>query len=236
MQSEHFRNNGNLPSKREPQAPLKGAPTTSKTASGPQTPSAGAPSGLPQSITTESNNPMIPVQRAQQLPSAPQQADAYRPHVPSAPLAPPPPQKAIAPDSLPQPNQTRNTAPDGTPPLTSSNTAEHNPPVGFFPARAAESLQKGPALASNVPAFNPHLETPSIRKTAGVDHSKTKPVRTESLGAPPAVIPPRTNFVNPQADKTRRVGMPMGAASPLQNRGSYKPLQIKRPLDATMDQ
>lgn len=236
MQSEHFRNKDNLPSKREPHALSKGPPATSKNASGPQTPSAGVPSGLPQPIKTESNNPMVPVQRAQQLPAPPQQGNTNRPHVPSVPLAPLPPNKAVAPDSLPQPNQTRNTAPDGTPPLTSSNTADHNPPVGFFTARAAESLQKGPALASNVPAFNPHLESPSIRKTAGVDHSKTKPIRTESIGAPPAVIPPRTNFVNPQADKTRRVGMPMGVASPLQNRGSYKPPQMKRPIDGTVNQ
>ena len=41
---------------------------------------------------------------------------------------------------------------------------------------------------------------------------------------------PRANFVNPQADKMRRVGMP-GMASPLQNRGSYKPPQMKRPVD-----
>ena len=235
MQSEPFRSNGHMPSKREPQAPLKGAPTTSNMASAPQTPSTGA-SGLPQPIQTEPNIPMIPVPRVQQLPPALPQAGANRPHGPLVPLAALPPNKVVAPDSLPQLNQTKNTAPGGTPPLDSSNTAEHNPPVGFFTARAAESLQKGPAQASNVPAFNPHLESPSIRKTAGVDHSKTKPVRTESLGGPPAVIPPRTNFVNPQADKTRRVGMPMGAASPLQNRGSYKPPQIKRPIDRTVNQ
>lgn len=33
-----------------------------------------------------------------------------------------------------------------------------------------------------------------------------------------------TNFVNPQADQNRRIGMPpAGMASPLQNRNSYKP-------------
>ncbi len=40
------------------------------------------------------------------------------------------------------------------------------------------------------------------------------------------------NFVNPQADQNRRIGMPLGgAASPLQNRNSYKPPQMKRPLE-----
>ena len=131
---------------------------------------------------------------------------------------------------------TVNTASGSTPPLESSSTGEHNPPVGFFTARAAESLQQGSALPSNVPLFNPHLESPSIRKTAGVDHTKTKPVRTESIGASAAAIPPRTNFVNPQADKTRRVGMPTGVASPLQNRSSYKPPQMKRPADGAVTQ
>ena len=135
------------------------------------------------------------------------------------------------------------TAPENTPPLDSSNTAEHNPPVGFFTARAAESLQKGAALPSNVPIFNPHLESPSIRKTAGIDHTKSKPVRTETIGAPlpaqppptsAATIPGRSSFVNPQADMTRRVGMPVGTASPLQNRGSYKPPQMKRPADGSI--
>lgn len=33
-----------------------------------------------------------------------------------------------------------------------------------------------------------------------------------------------TNFINPQADHNRRIGMPpAGMASPLQNRNSYKP-------------
>lgn len=136
--------------------------------------------------------------------------------------------------SVAGPNQTSTAlAPSDTPPLDSSSTAEHNPPVGFFTARAAESLQKGAAPPSNVPIFNLHLESPSIRKTAGIDHTKSKPVLTESIRASPAAatVPPRANFVNLQADRTRKVGMPMGAGSPLQNRGSYKPPQMKRTGD-----
>lgn len=118
-----------------------------------------------------------------------------------------------------------------TPSLESSSTSEHEPPVGFFTARAAESLQKGPGLPLKAPAFDPHLESPSIRKTAGVDHTKTKPVGREVIGAPPQPTVPRANFINPQSDQTRRVGMPIGAASPLQNRGSYKPPQMKRAIE-----
>lgn len=97
-------------------------------------------------------------------------------------------------------------------------------------------MQNSSGLPLKVPSFNPHLESPSIRKTAGVDHSKTKPVGRDAVSGPqspapasPAVIAGRPNFVNPQADKMRRVGMPVGAAaSPLANRGSYKPPQMKR--------
>ncbi|KAL8907893.1 MAG: hypothetical protein Q9207_001130 [Kuettlingeria erythrocarpa] len=123
----------------------------------------------------------------------------------------------------------------GTPPPATSSTVNHNPPVGFFTARVAETVQNSSGVPLEVPSFNPHLESPSIRKTAGVDHSKTKPVGKDIIGAPqsPASVTSaaatgRSNFVNPQVDKTRRVGMPIGAASPLSNRGSYKPPQMKR--------
>ncbi|KAJ9619582.1 DNA repair protein rad52 [Taxawa tesnikishii (nom. ined.)] len=44
----------------------------------------------------------------------------------------------------------------------------------------------------------------------------------------------RTNFVNPSADLSRRIGMPGGGTnSPLANRGAYKPpTAIKRPAPA----
>ncbi|KAL8763783.1 MAG: hypothetical protein Q9184_000485 [Pyrenodesmia sp. 2 TL-2023] len=126
----------------------------------------------------------------------------------------------------------------GTPPSASSSIANHDPPIGFFTARVAETVQNSSGLPLKVPSFNPHLESPSIRKTAGVDHSKTKPVGRDIIGAPQspasAMSPApagRPNFINPQVDKTRRVGMPMGAASPLSNRGSYKPPQMKRGPD-----
>lgn len=115
--------------------------------------------------------------------------------------------------------------------LDSPRTSEQDPPIGFFTARAAESLQNGPGVPLKGTAFNPYLESPSIRKTAGVDHTKTKPVGREAVGGAPQAPVPRANYVNPQSDKTRRVGMPMGAPSPLQNRGSYKPPQMKRPVE-----
>lgn len=240
MQSAHFRSKGSAPTRRESQAAGKGLPAA-RELPGPQTPSAATINGAPQPVNTEPVNPGILMQRAQQLPAPQQQHLAAPPNrvqglsAPQVPLPQFRPFDAAAPENL-NPKSSTN-APGGTPPTSnSSSTAEHNLPVGFFTARAAETLQKGSALPSNVPVFNPHLESPSIRKTAGVDHTKTKPVRTESIGVTAAAIPPRSSFVNPQTDKTRRLGMPVGAASPLQNRGSYKPPQMKRPAEAVIAQ
>lgn len=134
--------------------------------------------------------------------------------------------------------QPTNPIPNNTPPpIKFSDNVEHDPPIRFFTARAAESVQNVSGMPLKAPAFNPHLESPSIRKTAGVDHTKTKPVEKEAIGvASPASLPPRLNFVNPQADRARRVGMPVGAASPLQNRNSYKPPQMKRTVEMNMAQ
>ncbi|KAL9011654.1 MAG: hypothetical protein Q9173_003514 [Seirophora scorigena] len=124
-----------------------------------------------------------------------------------------------------------------TPPVSSSTIVPSNPSIGFFTARAAETVQSFSGLPLKASSFNLHLESPSIRKTAGVDHSKTKPVGRDivnhALQSPAAisVAAGRPNFVNPQADKARRLGMPVGSASPLSNRGSYKPPQMKRGAD-----
>ena len=129
-----------------------------------------------------------------------------------------------------------NTISDDTLRSDASGTTEHEPPIGFFTARDASVVQNAAALPPNISVFNPHLESPSIRKTAGIDHTKTKPVGREVVGGPPVAVQVtplnRSNFVNPQADQARRIGMPGGAASPLQNRSSYKPPQMmKRPAD-----
>ncbi|KAI9771329.1 MAG: DNA repair protein rad52 [Geoglossum simile] len=103
----------------------------------------------------------------------------------------------------------------------------HNPPAAFFTARAAEMLQGANAIApSNIPTFNPHAESPSIRKTSGIDHTKSFPINRQLLGSQngPSNAPPivRTNFANPHLDATRKIGMPSNP-SPMLNRNSYKP-------------
>lgn len=120
------------------------------------------------------------------------------------------------------------------------------PPL-FVTGRAAEMVQSATngALPSNATAFNPHLESPSLRRTTGFNHSTSAAVKRTSLGGagsgaqqsapgqqqqPPA----RGSLVNPQLDINRRIGMPGAAPSPLSNRGGYKPpgpAPPKRPLD-----
>jgi len=119
------------------------------------------------------------------------------------------------------------------------------PGQGFFSAKAAIREPEGSAIEplpphiANLPAFNPHAESPSIRRTVGVDHNSSKPLTrdlkhvaiapgsSQSVTAGPGI---RANAVNPQLDATRRIGVPRGG-SPMANRGSYKPPTIKRPID-----
>lgn len=105
---------------------------------------------------------------------------------------------------------------------------QSTPSAGFFSARAVEILRDNPnAARSAAPQFDPHAESPSIRKTAGVDHSKSVPISKPML----ANSSPTSNsrdFINPSTDMQRRLGAPgSGGGSPL-NRGqftsSYRPL------------
>lgn len=134
--------------------------------------------------------------------------------------------------------------------------------VGFFSARAVNQLPETSiqgttnariAAPQGQQAFNPKAESPSIRKTPGIDHSSSKPVARNGQHIPPAAsqaptaahgntgsftpVRPsgggsqagRGNMVNPSLDHTRRIGAPMGPGSPLSNRGSYRPPTMKRP-------
>ncbi|RDL37833.1 Uncharacterized protein BP5553_05266 [Venustampulla echinocandica] len=116
--------------------------------------------------------------------------------------------------------------------------------AGFYSARAATMLPEGqgqegvPApIPNNMPVFNPHAESPSIRKTPGVDHKSSKPLTKDlkhvpgSTQAAPGPAPgPRGNIVTPQLDTTRRIGAPNNP-SPMSNRSMYKP-PLKRPVDS----
>ena len=139
------------------------------------------------------------------------------------------------------------------------NPAGYQPPVpqepppgvpeGFVTGRSAP-LEDGKPPMPPV-AFNPHAESPSIRRTQGINPGKSVPIMRQSLqtgqpnangqpvqapSAPPqpvngAPTPIRSNFVNPSADPNRRIGMPGGGGGGgMQNRGAYKPpTSLKRP-------
>lgn len=133
-------------------------------------------------------------------------------------------------------------------------------PVAFFSARSVAATgsnkpnQSNQSVVHNQQLFNPKAESPSIRKTPGIDHSSSKPVSRSGQHIPPAsqasdtptlpgnnngLTPARQNrigaqnmrnsAVNPSLDQTRRIGAP-GISSPLSNRGQYKPPTMKRPL------
>jgi DNA repair and recombination protein RAD52 len=134
--------------------------------------------------------------------------------------------------------------------------------VAFFSAKAVNQLPESSFQGDvntqlSAPRaqqlFNPKAESPSIRKTPGIDHSSSKPLaRNGQHVAPPSsqsqsitgnsgFAPPRpaagngpgsgarVNAINPNLDQTRRIGAPGGLGSPLGNRGSFRQPTMKRP-------
>lgn len=201
----------------------------------------------PQSRNAGTNNQSMqqPPQRnnipPQQQPHTPGPPSRHPPGMPSRPNMGPPQNAPIPPQRLqyqgPPPTRdipTANPVGSKTNPLQQGVPAQRQDPqqpppvVGFYPAKVATIIQESEsAPPPDAPTFNPHAESPSIRKTSGVDHSKSRPINRESLGIstdPPLRPPPphRGAFINPQLDATRKIGMPT-SPSPLQNRTSYKP-------------
>ncbi|CAM1500690.1 Fc.00g098520.m01.CDS01 [Cosmosporella sp. VM-42] len=181
----------------------------------------------------------------------------------------PPNNGQTAPSNRPQPGPAGRTTPSNQlgaprppipPPLQNGDVPET---VGFFSAKAVSQLPEATIQGTNnarlaVPqgqlAFNPKAESPSIRKTPGIDHSSSKPLARNGQHVPPSasqapVAAPhsntggftpvrpsivssqaaRGNVVHPSLDQTRRIGAPGGPGSPLANRGSYRPPTMKRP-------
>ncbi|KAK7754686.1 DNA repair protein rad52 [Diatrype stigma] len=133
-------------------------------------------------------------------------------------------------------------------------------PVAFFSARSVKVPEAAATGAANVPIqgaqlFNPRADSPSIRKTPGIDHQSSRPVaKNLSHVAPlkkdvdqpraPSPRPGNNGFSNgaagmgvgrpgmgnPMLNQTRQIGAPGGGGSPLGNRGAYKPpTTVKRP-------
>ncbi|KAI1113540.1 recombination protein Rad52 [Nemania sp. NC0429] len=148
-----------------------------------------------------------------------------------------------------------------TPPPNASSRPPSgmNPPNGapggesatFFSARSLkdvpESADPGTAVAMDRAAkvFDPRAESPSIRKTPGIDHRSTKPVSRSGVHVPPKKAEPDSfspapsgppNVVNPSLNQLRQIGAPGGGVgSPLGNRSQYRPLTMKRPAPGGPD-
>ncbi|KAK4896940.1 DNA repair protein rad52 [Elasticomyces elasticus] len=147
------------------------------------------------------------------------------------PLPPPPPAPPNQHPDLPLPREPPPGAPDG-----------------FITARSTAGLQgmaKIAALENPVP-FNPHADSPSIRRTHGVNPGKSAAVmRTAiSAGPGPITVPPANNnggivtpgrqvrnFVEPAADLGRRIGAPggMGGRGSGAFRAPTSVVGVKRP-------
>jgi hypothetical protein len=184
--------------------------------------------------------PQIPNQN--QLPSGPTP--------PNQPLRPTPPQAQQ--QQQPKPAAQPSAAPAMIPPLN------HKPPLGFVTSRSAELFQNPdpPASLTNLAAFNPNVESPipKEKRTPGIDHASSKPIKRDAVNAPapppPALGPPaggfnrpgvgprgNSNFINPQQDANRRIGMPGAGISPGGvNRGQYKPPMKRPPLQDVSNQ
>ena len=164
----------------------------------------------------------------------------------------PQPQSQVQPLRQTPPDQQAPNQPRPAPQAQGATTPSANPmppngrpPVGFVTSRAAELLQTadGTGPINNLPTFDPNVESPvpKDKRTPGIDHRRSVAIKRQEVGAPPAPAPaaqpansrsaapgpPRPmNFVNPQQDMNRRIGMPGAssyAMSPSANRGAYKP-------------
>lgn len=205
-----------------------------------------------------------PAKQAQVQPNNSHGVSTRRPQTPSQPASRP--QNGNASNVPAQQNRSQaqarptNQPPPG-PPAPAPAVGATPETVGFFSAKAVSQLPEStvqgdgnakPAGPLGGQAFNPRLESPSIRKTPGIDHSASKPVGRNgqhvaptnsqaqdekpngssftpvrpSMGAPPAR---GGNMANPNLEHARRIGAPGGPGSPLGNRGSFRQPTMKRP-------
>ncbi|EXJ86600.1 hypothetical protein A1O3_03553 [Capronia epimyces CBS 606.96] len=182
-------------------------------------------------LTTPSKAPGVDEAQSRTLPPRTAQATGPSNIVPQplpgqrAPGTTGPPNKSsTGPDSRPN---VEDVARSFSPTLSSQHSANQstgqgssaavNPPriAGFYSAKAAGKIDANnnviAAIPAAVPKFNPHAESPSIRKTSGVNHSRSIPLKRDLIPDTTTLAP---SIINPQSDSSRRVGAP-GANSPL---------------------
>ncbi|KAI0387021.1 recombination protein Rad52 [Hypomontagnella monticulosa] len=214
--------------------------------------------------TTSANNASRPMQP----PPRPAAQPPRLPHTPNQPPQRPgaPFQGRPAPQQYSKPSPHPNNAIQQATSNSRTNTPPPNGPgptelVSFFSARSIKKLPEDAAPdtailpAQGAKLFDPRLESPSIRKTPGIDHNSSKPVsrtgqhvppvkreqeqnrgpasNTFSAGVSSGPSRPNTGGIgNPLLNNTRQIGAPGGSGSPLTNRGQYRPLTMKRSASA----
>lgn len=156
--------------------------------------------------------------------------------------------QAPRPQNAPQAKESSMAPPQQPPP---------GEPVAFFSARS--TLDPNHTSGNQIQQkqlFNAKAESPSIRKTPGIDHTSSKPVARSGQHVPPANSQAQSSTpsgntggftslrqsisssqakgsaMNTSLDQARRIGAPGGPGSPLANRGQYKPPTMKRTLPA----
>jgi len=108
------------------------------------------------------------------------------------------------------------------------STGQANRTAAFYSARAATNIDANNNIIANgvsaSPKFDPRSESPSIRKTTGVDHNKSVPLKRDLTAD---TTPHTTQIINPQFDPVRRVGGPGSAGQFQMGRGpstsAYRP-------------
>ncbi|KAK5628888.1 hypothetical protein RRF57_004603 [Xylaria bambusicola] len=122
----------------------------------------------------------------------------------------------------------------------------------FFSARSVKDVPEtaDPGMAASIErgakVFDPRAESPSIRKTPGIDHKFSKPLSKGGVHVPPVkreADQPQPSFashgppnvVNPSLSQMRQIGAPGAVGSPLGNRGQYRPPTMKRPAPTGPD-
>ncbi|KAK4939411.1 DNA repair protein rad52 [Elasticomyces elasticus] len=109
----------------------------------------------------------------------------------------------------PSPHVPSEHFPQHPPGRNATTTGSSSRPTGFYSARVAENIDEHnnvtAAAAPTALKFNPHAESPSIRKTSGVDHNRSVPLKRDLKSDTSTVT---TNVINPQFDQSRKVGAP----------------------------
>jgi len=177
------------------------------------------------------NNPQTPTPKTNQQYQRPPAQGSVQQKPPPLPSMGPPQQRPPGQQPGPRAPTPTNSIPTLPAPQLNPNAqkfvSQQSSSVGFYSARAAESLQ-GDNPPLEAPPFNPHQQT-SIPRSLGIDHSKSSPIPRKLLGGPggPGIgIPiskPDFNLTGGFNPGARQIGMPPQGGGPRHNTTSYRP-------------